>query len=136
MTFTRRTLMALAATSLMAAPLATVAQAKTKTFTTKTYEQHLASGKPFVIGVHTSWCSTCATQRRVIGSLKSRGAPYDGITVLEMDWDKYRGTKIGKALRIPRRSTLIMYNAKGKETGRIVAGTSVSQIKGLIDQGI
>lgn len=136
MKFPRRTLLAFAAASLLVAPVATIALAKTKTFTTKSYEQHLAAGKPFMLGVHTSWCSTCATQRRVIGSLKSRGAPYDGITVLEMDWDKYRGSKIGKALRIPRRSTLIMYNGKGKETGRIVAGTSVSQIKGLIDKGI
>ena len=116
--------------------MATSAQAKTLNFTTKTYNSFLKSGKPFMLGVHTSWCTTCAKQRRVINSLKSRGAPYKNVTVLEMDWDKYRGSKIGRKLRIPRRSTLIMYNGGGREVGRIVAGTSVSQIKGLVDKGI
>ena len=57
------------------------------------------------------------------------------MTVLEMDWDKYRGSRIGKQLKIPRRSTLVMYS-KGKEVGRIIAGTSPDSIKNLIDKGL
>ncbi len=53
---------------------------------------------------------------------------------MQMDWDKNRRSPLIKKLNIPRRSTLIMFKG-GKEVGRIVAGTSTSQIKGLIDKG-
>ena len=132
----RRTLLALAVATLLAAPTAATVEAKTLNFSVKKYNSLLKSGKPFMLGVHTSWCTTCAKQRRVIGSLKSRGKPYNAVTVIEMDWDQYRGSKIGKQLRIPRRSTLIMYNGKGKEVGRTIAGTSVSTIKDLLDKGV
>ncbi len=132
----RRTMLAFAVAALVAMPMTTSAQAKTINFSVKTYNSLLKSGKPFMLGVHTSWCSTCARQKRVIGSLRAKGAPYKALTIVEMDWDKYRGSKIGKQLRIPRRSTLIMYNGKGKEVGRTVSGTSTSLIKGLIDKGV
>ena len=128
-----QTAFAAAATAIVVA--APVAKANTLNFTAATYNKLIKSGKPFMVGVHTSWCSTCAAQKRVISSLRSKGAPYKGLTVLEMDWDKYRGSKLGKQLRIPRRSTLIMYSG-GKEVGRTIAGTSPSQIKRIIDKGV
>lgn len=135
MTFNRRALLAATGLAVTALFVTAPSQARTSNFTVSGYNKLIKSGKPFLLGVHTSWCSTCATQRRVIGSLK-RKAPYSGLKVVEMDWDKYRGSKIGRSLRIPRRSTLIMFNAKGKEVGRIIAGTGSSQIKRLIDKGI
>jgi len=128
----KTTVMAAAAAITLSAP---IAEARSLNFTTTTYNKLVKSGKPFMVGVHTSWCSTCAAQKRVISSLRGKGAQYKSLTVLEMDWDKYRGSKIGKQLRIPRRSTLIMFG-KGKEVGRIIAGTSPSQIKRLIDKGV
>ena len=79
--------------------------------------------------------TTCAAQKRVLGSLRGKGQPYSDLTELAMDWDKYRGSKIAKKLRIPRRSVLIMYG-DGKEAGRIIAGTGSAQIKTLIDKGL
>ncbi|MEM7300132.1 MAG: thioredoxin family protein [Pseudomonadota bacterium] len=132
--FTRR----LALVALMIFGLAAVAphgaDARTVTFTPATYNKLLKSGKPFMIGVHTKWCTTCAAQKRVIRSLRRSGKPYANLTVLEMDWDKYRGSKIGKQLRIPRRSTLVMYSG-GREVGRIIAGTGTGSIKRLINKG-
>jgi len=110
-----------------------LAEARTVNFSESSYKRLLASGKPFMLGVHASWCSTCARQKRVINALKSQGAPYKGMTIVEMDWDKYRGSKFAKQLNIPRRSTLIMFNG-GREVGRVVAGTGSSQIKRLIDK--
>ncbi|MEO1399465.1 MAG: thioredoxin family protein, partial [Pseudomonadota bacterium] len=107
--------------------------ARTVNFTQASYKRLVASGKPFMLGVHASWCSTCARQKRVINALKATGSPYKGMTVVEMDWDKYRGSALAKRLKIPRRSTLIMYNG-GREVGRLVAGTGKRQIKGLIDK--
>ncbi|MEO0546718.1 MAG: thioredoxin family protein [Pseudomonadota bacterium] len=109
-----------------------MAEARTVAFSEASYKRLLASGKPFMLGVHASWCSTCARQKRVINALKQTGNPYKGITIVEMDWDKYRGSALAKQLNIPRRSTLIMYNG-GKEVDRIVAATGKSRIKRLID---
>ena len=133
----RRSFFAIAAAAAVMAVTAwtpDVAEAKRLNFTEATYKKLLKSGQPFMVSVHTRWCSTCAAQKRIIGGLRSKGQPYAGMTELAMDWDKYRGSKIGKELRIPRRSTLIMFGG-GKEAGRIIAGTSASQIKQLIDKG-
>jgi len=109
-----------------------IAEARTVAFSEASYKRLLASGKPFMLGVHASWCSTCARQKRVINALKQTGNPYKGVTIVEMDWDKNRGSALAKQLNIPRRSTLIMYN-NGKEVDRIVAATGKSRIKRLID---
>lgn len=134
--FTKRRFLAGAALGTLAAlslSVPQIAEARTVNFTEASYKRLVASGKPFMLGVHASWCSTCARQKRVINALKASGTPYKGMTIVEMDWDKYRGTKFAKSLNIPRRSTLIMYNG-GREVGRLVAGTGQSQIKKLIDK--
>ncbi len=134
MKYTRRVILAL--TGLITLSFWAVAESNARTvgFTPAAYKSLVKSGKPFMLGVHTDWCSTCDRQKRVIGALRTKGTPYKGLTVMEMDWDQYRGSKIGRQLRIPRRSTLIMYS-KGREVGRIIAGTSQSSIKKLIDKG-
>lgn len=133
--FDRRTMVgaALAFSVLLFVPQ--VSLAGTTAFSQSKYQALLKKGKPFLLGVHTDWCTTCAAQKRVLSSLRGKGKPYSNLTILEMDWDKYRGSKIGKQLRIPRRSTLVMYDG-GKEVGRIIAGTSSSSIKKLIDKGL
>ena len=130
----RRSILAMAAVFAVAAWTPNLAEARTLNFNEATYNKLLKSGKPFMVSVHTKWCSTCATQKRIISGLRGKGKPYSGLTELAMDWDKYRGTAIAKELRIPRRSTLIMYGG-GKEAGRIIAGTSAGSIKKLIDKG-
>jgi hypothetical protein len=132
--FNRRSVLAMASVLALAAWTPNFAEAKTLNFSEATYNKLLKSGAPFMVSVHTKWCSTCATQKRILGGLRSKGQPYAGLTELAMDWDKYRGSKIAKELRIPRRSTLIMFGG-GKEAGRIVAGTSAGSIKRLIDKG-
>ena len=133
--FTRRAALAAMALSGLMLAMPEVAKAKTQNFSVATYQKLVESGKPFLIGVHTSWCTTCAAQKRVISSLRQSGEPYSQLTILEMDWDKFRGSQIGNDLQIPRRSTLVMYT-NGAETGRIIAGTSPASIKALIDKAL
>jgi len=133
--FNRRHALIAAAMVGLTAVMPGLADARTMNFSVPTYNKLIESGKPFLVSVHTSWCSTCAAQKRVLGSLRSKGDPYSGLTELTMDWDKYRGSKIGKQLRIPRRSTLIMFDG-GKESGRIIAGTSAGSIKQLLDKDL
>ena len=55
---------------------------------------------------------------------------YRKVTIMRVDWDAHRDGDLAKQLKIPRRSTLVMFN-EGKEVGRVVAQTSTSAIEAL-----
>lgn len=94
----------------------------------------LADGKTLFLDFFASWCGTCQAQRRVIEGLWQENPDYEKyITFVEIDWDTYGKGELAKALRIPRRSTLVTIAPDGREIGRVVAGTSRADIKALMD---
>lgn len=115
----------------LAMPLS--ANAKTVQYSNETFDQYLASGETFLMGVHAKWCSTCDRQKRVINALRAKGEPYNSMKLLAVDWDENRTSPLIGKYNVPRRSTLIMFK-DGKEVGRIVAGTSTAEIQALIDK--
>jgi len=83
-----------------------------------------------------SWCSTCAAQERVLAQLKSENPEYEkNIAFFIVDWDQYGKGELSKALKIPRRSTLVALKGR-EELGRIVAGTGKAEIKALLDKAL
>jgi thioredoxin 1 len=71
----------------------------------------------------------------VLSQLRASSPRYNnGITFIRVDWDTYKRKSVTTSRRIPRRSTLVLIKG-GKEVGRIVAGTSKSRIKALLDKG-
>jgi len=99
-------------------------------------DRELAAGKTVFLDFTASWCTTCAAQRRVIQALKAENPTYEqAISFIDVDWDTYRRAEITRRLAIPRRSTLVVLRGE-EELGRIVAGTSRSQIKGLMDTAL
>ena len=54
---------------------------------------------------------------------------------VRVDWDKYGQDDVAVFRNIPRRSTLTVLKGED-ELGRIVAGTSESDIKALMDKGL
>ncbi len=54
------------------------------------------------------------------------------ITFVLIDWDTFKGHDVTTSRNIPRRSTMVLIKG-GKEAGRIVAKTSESEIKALLD---
>ena len=134
MTITRRTLLSSAAIGAFALALPRVSLAKTVQYSPAKFDQMIANGETFLMGIHAKWCSTCDRQKRVINALRAKGDPYDSMTMLAVDWDHNRTNPLIGKLNVPRRSTLIMFK-HGKEVGRIVAGTSTSDIQALIDKG-
>ena len=119
--------------AIMGVSMPLAANAKTVQYSSETFNQYLASGEVFLMAIHAKWCSTCARQNRVINALRSEGEPYNSMKLLAVDWDENRSSSLIEEYNVPRRSTLIMFKG-GKEIGRVVAGTSTSQIQGLIDK--
>jgi len=134
MHITRRKFLSTTALAVVAASLPLSVNAKTVPYSHETFDQMIASGKTFLMGVHAKWCSTCDRQKRVINALRAQGEPYNSMTLLAVDWDENRTSPLIGKYNVPRRSTLIMFK-DGKEVGRVVAGTSTEQIKELIDKG-
>jgi thiol-disulfide isomerase/thioredoxin len=96
----------------------------------------LAEGKTVLVDYSATWCSTCKRQERVINALRDQNAAYDSaMTFVKVDWDTFKKDNVTVSRNIPRRSTLIVLRGD-EELGRIVAGTSESQIKKLMDLGL
>ncbi|MEM9343964.1 MAG: thioredoxin family protein [Pseudomonadota bacterium] len=96
----------------------------------------LDNGETVFVDFYTDWCTTCRAQQRALQALKSENPAYEqSISFYSLNWDKHKSSDFAKSLRIPRRSTLVVLKGD-QELGRIVAGTSQAQIKGLMDAGL
>ncbi len=99
-------------------------------------KSELAAGKTVFVDYGAAWCSTCARQERVINELRAKSGKYDdAMTFIKVDWDTYSGHNVTTSRNIPRRSTLLVLKGD-EELGRIVAGTSKSSIRSLMDLGL
>ncbi len=63
-------------------------------------------------------------------ALQEGNADYAAVKVIRVDWTVFGKKPIVKELKVPRRSTLVMFN-EGKEVARVVAQTSTDAIEGL-----
>lgn len=63
-------------------------------------------------------------------ALLEQNPAYRTVTLMRVDWDTHRNSDLVRDLRIPRRSTLVMFN-QGEEVGRVVAQTSEHAIEAL-----
>ena len=129
----RRTFLATAAAASVAAPALAATGAD---YTPGLVDRELAAGKTVFVDFYTSWCTTCRSQARTIAALKAENPAYEqAISFVAVDWDRYSGDPLSQRLAIPRRSTLVVLKGD-KDLGRIVAGTSKSDIKALMDTAL
>lgn len=128
----RRDFFLTSAAAMAAAP----ATAGTADYVPGLVDRELAAGKTLFLDFKASWCSTCAAQERVISALRSANPDYDRhILFVDIDWDRYQKDPLTRSLAIPRRSTLVVLKGV-RELGRIVAGTSESAIRELMDAAL
>lgn len=96
----------------------------------------LQQGRTVFVDYSATWCGTCRRQERVVNNLRATNAAYDqAMTFVRVDWDTYRTHEVAVRRSIPRRSTLLVLKGN-QELGRIVAGTSATQIRQLMDLGL
>ena len=110
--------------------LNTAAAEGTVEFTPEIYSELLASGKPFMLGFHANWWSTCSSQKRTVSALLSKNPEYSAITIVNVDWDTHRKSALTKELKIRRRSTLLMFRG-GEEIARVIAQTNEKLIEDM-----
>lgn len=65
-----------------------------------------------------------------MSALQKSNPAYRKVKIIRVDWDRFSRDAIVHELKIPSRSTLVMFS-KGKEVGRVVAQTSTSVIEAL-----
>ena len=70
-----------------------------------------------------------------MSALLDKDPAYKAVKIIKVDWDRFGRAAIVKQLRIPRRSTLVMFKG-GKEVGRVVASTSMEDIEPLFKAAI
>ena len=99
-------------------------------FTPEVYAQALASGQPFMLAFLSDWWPVCRVQEHTVSVLADSNPAYEKITLIRADWDTFRRSEIVKELRIPRRSTLVMFN-NGVELARVIAQTNQNVIEEL-----
>jgi thiol-disulfide isomerase/thioredoxin len=96
----------------------------------------LSEGKTVFVDFAADWCSTCKRQERIINALRRENPVYDeNIVFVRVDWDDFGSAPVARDRNVPRRSTLIALRGE-TEIGRLVAGTSERDIKGLMDQAL
>lgn len=91
-----------------------------------------AAGKPILVDIYATWCTTCARQKPILADL-SKKAKFKDLVIFEVDYDQQK--PIVRAFRANYQSTLIAFKGK-KEVGRSVGDTRRSGIEALLDQTI
>ena len=130
----RRTFLA-SASALLVLPVAARA-AQFVDYEPGVIQSALAEGRTVFVDYAADWCSTCKRQERVINALRAENPAYDqAMTFVRVDWDDYRNNDVTRSRGVPRRSTLLVLRGD-QELGRLIAGTSESQIKALMDLGL
>lgn len=132
----KRRLFILFLMSFLLTPVLAQAQNKTLEYEPGLLKQQLAAGKTVFVDYYTNWCGTCKRQARVIEQLRTANPAYNQKMVfMAVNWSVYEDHSVSTSRNIPRRSTLIVLRGN-KELGRIVAGTSKTAIKSLMDKGL
>lgn len=106
--------------------------AEPQAYTQAAFDALQKEGKPTLVEVHATWCSTCRTQTPIINSLLKE-PEFSGITALRVDYDDQED--VLTSFKVRRQSTLIVFK-NGKEVGRSTGDTSRVSISKLLQKAL
>ena len=103
---------------------------ETKTYTPEAFAATQKAGKPIFVGIHASWCPTCAKQRPILSELMA-DPKFKGLVYFVVDFDSQKDAVRFFGARM--QSTLIAFKGE-RETGRSVGDTDRSSIAALLNK--
>ena len=95
-------------------------------FTQAAFEASRKAGKPILVHVEASRCTTCAQQRPILAKLEAEPT-YDGMVVYNVDRQK----DVVRAFKVQMQSTLIAFHGRTEEA-RSPGGTSPEAIQAIV----
>jgi thioredoxin 1 len=101
-------------------------------FTAEAFRAAQDSGKPILVEIHASWCTTCAAQKPILSDLVA-DPKFKDMTVLRVDFDTQKKEVRGFHAQV--QSTLIVFKGT-KEVARSVGETTRDAIAALLDKAI
>jgi len=117
----------IAASAILVSPaLAT----ETKTYTPEAFAAAQKAGKPIFVGIHASWCPTCARQKPILSELMA-DPKFRNLVYFVVDYDSQKD--VVKFFGARMQSTLIAFKGE-HETGRSVGDTDRSSIAALLNK--
>jgi len=103
---------------------------ETKTYTPEAFAATQKAGKPIFVGIHASWCPTCARQKPILSELMA-DPKFKNLVYFVVDYDSQK--EAVKFFGARMQSTLIAFKGE-KETGRSVGDTERSSIAALLNK--
>jgi len=89
-----------------------------------------------LLNFNADWSMTCQMKRAALERLVGATPVYaERITFVDVDWDTYAFAEWTKAMKVERRSTLVVMKGR-REVARLVAQPDEGQIKGLLDTAL
>ena len=103
---------------------------ETKTYTPEAFAATQKAGKPIFVGIHASWCPTCARQKPILSELMA-DPKFKNLVYFVVDYDSQK--EAVKFFGARMQSTLIAFKGE-RETGRSVGDTDRSSIAALLNK--
>ena len=128
---TRRTLLALALSSMALAVPAAFAGEKAA-FDKAAFEAAQKAGKPILVEVTAPWCPTCKAQAPILGELRAQ-PKFKDLMVFSVDFDSQKD--VVKGFNAQSQSTLVVFKG-ASEVGRSVGDTKKDSIESLISKAL
>jgi thioredoxin 1 len=100
------------------------------TFSEPAFATSQHQGKPILVEIDASWCSTCAKQRPIIAHLANE-PEFKSLIIYKVDFDTQKD--IVREMGARMQSTLIVFHGNA-ERGRSVGDTKESSIKALLEK--
>ncbi len=126
---TRRQLLAMTATAVMAGSLRAYA-GESVPFTQAAFEEAQKSGRPILVEVSAPWCPICKAQKPILAKLAA-DPRFKDLQIFDVDFDTRKD--VLRQLNARMQSTLIAYKGD-KEVGRSVGETQPEWIEGLVEK--
>lgn len=103
-------------------------EARWTDYSAATFAAAQAAGRTIVVDVHADWCPTCRAQQPILDELASEEV-LQAAVFMKVDFDRQKDFL--RAYRIPRQSTILVFNGE-QEVARSIAETNRDRLRDMV----